>query len=244
MGRDESAQAGFSYWSTVPGGGGTYRNAWFIKNGVKRPTDGYKTDWVGNDAIEFIEQNRDKPFLLYCAFFAPHILYDYQPDVYRAPYTGSKFSCFPDEPMNPWHTRTMFGRTFGTLKDFHNPESKLSYSALVTGMDHNLGRIVNRLEELGIRENTVIAFSRGPGTLLRSPWHLGQRQQHRADQYVRRIVARAVDLEPSRADCGWPRPGPTDLVVRFLPDHSGLSRSEAAAGSPPARAQLCWFPAR
>jgi choline-sulfatase len=57
----------------------------------------------------------------------------------------------------------MFGRTFGTLKDFHNPESKLSYSALVTGMDHNLGRIVNRLEELGIRENTVIAFSADQG---------------------------------------------------------------------------------
>src|SRR6185295_10936579 len=33
MGEDDKAQAGFTYWATVPGGGGTYRNPEFVKNG-------------------------------------------------------------------------------------------------------------------------------------------------------------------------------------------------------------------
>ena len=33
MGQDEKAQAGFSWWATVPGGGGTYRDPQFVKNG-------------------------------------------------------------------------------------------------------------------------------------------------------------------------------------------------------------------
>ena len=163
MGDDERAQAGFSYWSTVPGGGGTYRDPTFVKNGqhIKRP--GYKTDHVGDDAIEFITLNKDRPFFLYLAFFAPHAPYDYQPEAYRRFYGDSKFPCFPNEPIHPWHTRTMFGRPFPTLKDFNNRESKLSYSSLVTGMDHNVGRVVRCLEELKLRDKTLIVFTADQG---------------------------------------------------------------------------------
>jgi choline-sulfatase len=163
MGGDERAQAGFSYWATVPGGGGTYKNAVFVKNGQPLATEGYKTNHVGNHAMEFIEQNRDRPFCLYCPFFAPHVPYDYQPEEFRRFYNNASFPCFPNEPIHPWHTRTIMGRPFPMLDDFNNRESKLSYSALVAGMDHNVGRILQRLEELEIRDNTVIIFSADQG---------------------------------------------------------------------------------
>jgi arylsulfatase A-like enzyme len=38
-----------------------------------------------------------------------------------------------------------------------------SYSALITGADANIGRIVKRLEELGLRENTLVIFTADQG---------------------------------------------------------------------------------
>ncbi len=163
MGHDHVAHAGFSYWASMPGGAGTYKDATFFKNGAIVPTKGFKEDRVGDNAIEFIEGAKDKPFCLYLAFFAPHAPYSYQPDEDRNWYADSKFPCFPDTPIHPWHVKKMNGRPFFPLTNFNDRPSKLAYSALVTGMDRNVGRVVKRLEELGLRENTLIVFSADQG---------------------------------------------------------------------------------
>ena len=163
LGRDAQAQAGFSYWACVPGGASVYKDAVFYKNGKRVPTKGFKEDFVADYGIEFIETNKDRPFCLYLAFFAPHKPYNYQPEKYRSLYANSGFPCFPDEPMHPWHVKTLNGRPFFALDDFFNRESKLGYSALVSGMDANVGRVIQRLEELGLRENTVVVFSADQG---------------------------------------------------------------------------------
>lgn len=163
MGGDDRMQAGFSYWATIPGGGGTFRDATFIKNGERVKTTGMKTDRVGDFAIEFLDQAASGPFYLYMPFFAPHIPYDYQSEEYREPYKDSKFSCFPRLPDNPWVRRKVDGRPAAPLKDHNNEASMLAYSALVTAMDHNVGRVVAHLEKLGIRDNTLIVFSADQG---------------------------------------------------------------------------------
>lgn len=156
MGDDENAQAGFTWWNTVPGGGGTYRDPEFVKNGRRLKGTGYKTDIVADGALEFLDSAKDSPFFLYAPFYAPHTPYDYQPDAYREPYADSTFPCFPDAPPNPWQNPG--------LKQHHgNRASKLAYSALITGVDHNVGRIVARLDELGIRDNTLIIFTADQG---------------------------------------------------------------------------------
>ncbi len=156
MGEDEKAQAGFSWWATVPGGGGTYRDPEFVKNGQKIKYQGYKTDAVGDYAIEFLNSHHDRPFFLQVPFYAPHTPYTYQPENYRQWYNRSEFPCFPNEPMNPWQDA-------GDGIEHGKREPKHAYSALITGMDHNLGRIVKRLEELGVRDNTLIIFSADQG---------------------------------------------------------------------------------
>ena len=54
MGHDDQAQCGFSYWATVPGGGGPYQDAEFIVNGSRRRMPGFKEDAIGDFALEFI----------------------------------------------------------------------------------------------------------------------------------------------------------------------------------------------
>ncbi len=163
LGDDARPQVGFSYWSTVPGGGGTYRDPEFVKNGERVKRTGFKTDLLGDDAVEFIRQNRDRPFFLFLSFYAPHTPLQYQPEKYRKPYLESRFPCFPDLPMHPAHMREMNGRVSGHLRDFSKRHSKLSYSALVTGIDQNVGRVVSLLDELNLREKTVVIFTSDHG---------------------------------------------------------------------------------
>ena len=106
MGNDDKAQAGFTYWASIPGGGGTYRDPTFVVNGETRPMKGFKTDLVTDFALDFLsQQTAEAPFYLLLPFYAPHTPFDYQPEPYRAPYADAKFSCFPRTPMHPWQTR-------------------------------------------------------------------------------------------------------------------------------------------
>jgi arylsulfatase A-like enzyme len=157
MGEDDKAQEDFSFWATVPGGGGTFRNPKFVKNGEKIRYQGFKTNAVGDYALEFLERQKpDNPFYLLVPFYAPHTPYDFQPEEFRAPYRDSKFPCFPREKRHPWANRS--------LRTHHlQEESMRSYSALVTGVDANVGRIVRLLEERGLRENTLIVFTADQG---------------------------------------------------------------------------------
>jgi arylsulfatase A-like enzyme len=156
MGDDENPHAGFSYWSTIPGGGSRYRDPEFIRNGARVKTAGFKTDLVAGFALEFIDANKERPFFLYVPFFAPHTPFDYQPEGYRQHYAESSFSCFPEGPRHPQ-------RRWGFERYHGNREAKLAYSALVTGADHNIGRILRRLEQLGLREDTLVVFSADQG---------------------------------------------------------------------------------
>ena len=162
LGDDAQPQAGFSYWSTGPPYG-PYRDPLFWKNGKRERRQGYRTDLIGDDALEFINQNRSNPFCLFLSFYAPHTPLKYQPEKYRAPYRDSTFDCFPDLPVHPLHMRELNGRVNVTLANFSNRHSKLSYAALVTGMDHNLGRVLQKLDELKLRQETLIVFASDHG---------------------------------------------------------------------------------
>lgn len=156
MGQDDKPQAGFTYWATVPGGGGTYRNPEFLKNGVRVRLNEFKTDAVGDCALDFLDQTRGRPFYLLVPFYAPHTPYDFQPEQYRRPYEGSKFSCFPQTSQHPWQSP-------GLRAHHGNRASMHSYSALITGVDANVGRVVEKLEALGVRERTLIVFTADQG---------------------------------------------------------------------------------
>ncbi len=156
MGGDEVAQAGFTYWATVPGGGETYRSAEFIVNGERRKSDGFKTDVQTDYALEFLDRSHTKPFYLHVPFYAPHTPYDFQPDADRGLHAQSDFACFPDAPKHPWQNRSLAAH-------YGKRDSKLAYSALVSGMDRNVGRVLDKLDQLGVRDNTLVIFTADQG---------------------------------------------------------------------------------
>lgn len=156
MGDDDKAQAGFRYWATIPGGGGPYTDPEFVHNGKKETIKGFKTDIQTDFALDFLDKHHKSPFFLYVPFYAPHTPFNAQPERDKSLHADSTFPCFPDEPKHP--------RQVAGLGRFHGSrDAKLAYSALVSGVDHNVGRVLKRLEELGVRDNTVVIFMADQG---------------------------------------------------------------------------------
>ncbi len=195
MGGDQNMQEGFSSWYTVAGGGGPYKDPEFVKNGERVKTTGYKTDLVGDGAVDFLNQHQatraEDPFFLYVPFYAPHTPYNYQPEKYRAPYADSKFDCFPRAPQNP-------RQNTGLAKNYLNEESMRAYSALVTGIDTNVGKVLQKLEETGALENTLVIFTADQG------WNAGH---HGVWGKGNGTVPRNMYEESIRVPMIWQHPG-------------------------------------
>ncbi len=99
-----------------------------LYNGVARKTPGYCTDIFGDAAIKFIEENRDRPFFTYLATNAPHQPLEVD-ERHVAPYRAAG--------VNEWDSK-IYG--------------------MVTNIDQNIGRVLERLRALKLEENTIVIF--------------------------------------------------------------------------------------
>ena len=92
---------------------------------------GYATDVFADEAVSFIEKNKDNPFFIYLAFNAVH---------------------------TPMHA------TEEDLKHFPNLKGKRKEVAAMTlALDRACGRVLDKLKELGLEDNTIIVFSNDNG---------------------------------------------------------------------------------
>ena len=154
MGDSGTPQKGFDDWHTTAGG--PFRTTRYYRDGRLEQVEQYRTDWITDRALEFIEAEREGPFFAQVSYNAPHTPYDYQPQEYRELYKESSFPAFPRDEPHP-NQIPVYHKYLGER------ESRWSYMALVRGVDHNVGRIVQKLAEKGIQENTLIIFCADQG---------------------------------------------------------------------------------
>ncbi len=167
LGDSVTPQKGFSKWYTHQQGGGNYYNAPMIKNGTLVEEEGYITDRITDNAIEFIgEMNKnDKPFYMSIHYTAPHSPWTNgnHPKELVDLYKDCKFDTCPTLPMHP-------DAVFSTAPDAltkenveHPQESLQGYYAAVTGVDNGVGKILSYLKEIGQYDNTMIIFTSDNG---------------------------------------------------------------------------------
>jgi arylsulfatase A len=107
----------------------------------------YSLDVMADDALAFLELHRDEPFFLFLPFTVPHLALQV-PDSSLVEYEG----VFDEEPY------------LGDRSYLPHYRPLSAYAAMITRMDAHIGRILDKLEELGIDENTVVMFSSDNGT--------------------------------------------------------------------------------
>ncbi|MDX1948797.1 MAG: sulfatase [Pirellulaceae bacterium] len=101
----------------------------------------YLTDRLTDEALAFISASRDQPFFLYMPHYTVHTPLQAKADLI-AKY---KAKAQPDAPHN-------------------NP----IYAAMIESLDQGIGRLLDQLDQLKLREKTVVVFTSDNGGLLRS----------------------------------------------------------------------------
>jgi arylsulfatase A-like enzyme len=150
-------QHGFSHWYVHQRGGGPYYGAPMIRDGELVQEAGYLTDAITDDALGFIDRQAagPGPFYLSVHYTAPHSPWiDSHPQEIVDSYDDCPFDSIPRDPIHPW---SLPGWAPEPDSDLWREQLK-GYFAAVTAMDANIGRILNRVEALGLRESTVIWF--------------------------------------------------------------------------------------
>ncbi len=128
---------GFNEYVGFPVGHlGYYYDAFYMHNDEEIQSTGYTSDYFTDQALGFIQRNRDNPFFCYVPYNVPHSPFQV-PEKYFSKYRQTGLD--------------------STLSSVYG---------MVENMDNNIGRILEKLEELNIAENTIVIFfsDNGPNT--------------------------------------------------------------------------------
>ncbi|MHC4995257.1 MAG: sulfatase-like hydrolase/transferase [Planctomycetota bacterium] len=111
---------------------------------------GYSTDLFADAAIEFMRRHRDEPFFVYLPFNAPHF-----PNARNKPN--------PDDPV-VWQAPDEALALYGAAPD--TTDEVVRYRAVVTWMDRAIGRVVDAIDRLGLRDDTLVVWYSDNGTFM------------------------------------------------------------------------------
>ena len=138
---------GYDYFMGLLGGGCPPKDPQLSVKGKMQKVTGFTVDILTEDAMNFLANRpQDKPFLLSLHYRAPH----------------GAYLPVRDEIWNK------VNKTQHKLPDFPQLKPKLNkmmkgYSALVSHFDWNFARLMMKLKELGLDENTVVIFTSDHG---------------------------------------------------------------------------------
>ncbi|MDG3002940.1 sulfatase-like hydrolase/transferase [Paludisphaera mucosa] len=104
----------------------------------KVPVAGYVDDLFTDQAIDFLDRRREKPFFLYVAYVATHFTIAAPADEVEK-HRGKLPEPKPDQALSA------------------------AYAGMVTRLDANVGRLVDRIESLGLSNDTLVVFASDNG---------------------------------------------------------------------------------
>jgi arylsulfatase A-like enzyme len=128
-----------------PPGGNHYHDPILEHNGVETKTKGYCSDVFTDAALDFVSQKSDKPFFVWLAFNCPHTPLE-APEKETAPYL--KMSLSPDQ----------FPRVGQPLPARIDEQATAKIYGMVTNIDANVGRLLARLDERKLADDTIVIF--------------------------------------------------------------------------------------
>lgn len=174
---------GYEYWAANQCSHAHFRNTIFRDTAQPIVLDKFETDGYADFAIEFLEAARTdrRPFYLTVQWGPPH-------DPYKAPEEYSRLYRPEKLKMRPnWKEKT----------GAPGPAQIAEYYAMVTAVDAAVGRIVNRLDALGLGENTIVLYASDHGDMLGS---LGERLKRKPWEESIRVPG--ILRWPSRVKAG------------------------------------------
>lgn len=118
----------------------------------------YGPDLIHQQALKFMEDNKDQPFFMFYPSIIPHAEL-FAPEGYMEKHRGKyepelNFKGVDDGPL---YKEGGYGS---------QPEAHAAFAAMINVLDDQVGEIMAKLKELGISDNTIVIFTsdNGPHT--------------------------------------------------------------------------------
>jgi arylsulfatase A-like enzyme len=138
---------GFDYWAAANFDHNYDHSIYFEDTDEPKVWEGYDAEAQTTRAIDYLAtRNRSKPVCLFLSWGPPHHPYRTVPRKYLDMYDPEKISGRPNCPDVP--KRDLWG-----------------YYAQITFLDTQFGRLVKSLDEMGMQDNTILAFSSDHGDM-------------------------------------------------------------------------------
>ena len=164
------------------------------------PVAWHSSSWLGDKTVHWLEaRDRSKPFCAWVSFPDPHQPFDcpvpwsrmHDPKDVPLPKTRGE-----DPTKRPWWYKATLEGTpqladpaFRALRakvsrmphqsDRQLAQMTANYYGMIALIDHNVGRILSKLDDLGMREDTLVVFTTDHGDMLgnhgmylKGPWPL------------------------------------------------------------------------
>lgn len=111
------------------------------KEGVSVKTETFSQDLFMDEALKFVTAHKADPFFLYWAVTIPHANNE------RGRAEGNGMEVPSDEPYSskPW------------------PQAQKNHAAMITRLDADVGKLMAKLRELGVADNTLVIFTSDNG---------------------------------------------------------------------------------
>jgi arylsulfatase A-like enzyme len=116
----------------------TYFSPYKIPTLTEGPPGEFLSDRLTSEAIKFIEQNQDHPFFVYLPHYAVHHPVMAKPEVLAK---------------------------YKSKVDPKAPHKRPEYAGLIESVDDSVGRLLAKLDELKLSENTIVIFTSDNGGL-------------------------------------------------------------------------------
>ena len=183
MGNDDSPRPGFSTWAGMKGQGEALNPELNI-DGERRQFQGYVTDILTDLSVDFVNRNRQSPFLLYVSHKALHpnitqlddgssvaspsgVPGFIAADRHKGLFTEARVLRRPNSGRAPTD-RPALMRTIGDLpplgRDTITPDKTIhERQEMLLAVDESLGTIVAAIDALGELDNTVVVVTSDHG---------------------------------------------------------------------------------
>ncbi len=144
-------------------------NGYFSPWGIETLTDGavgeYLDDRLTDEAIKLIQNNGDKPFYMNLCFYLVHVPIQAKEEIIRKYEEKAKTKGFDNievlieedyDPRDPKKNKLVTHRII---------QSDPVYAAMIQILDENIGRLMQALEDAGLKDDTIVFFTSDNGGL-------------------------------------------------------------------------------
>lgn len=132
------------------------------------PNEKHSCGLIAKRTIDFIRDNKEKPFVVWCSFHGPHT-----PIVPSSPW--SRMYSSSDVQLPPNHNiidenmpgvEGLISKSGKFSSDIYHKKTTALYWGLISQIDYNIGLLIDELKRLGLDKKTIIVYTADHGEMM------------------------------------------------------------------------------